>query len=585
MSTQANSDRQASRQMGEDELALLGEFIAEAIEHIDSIEAVALKLEASPGDDRSINTIFRGFHTIKGGAGFVGLRQIGELAHAAEDVLEHARHRRLELIGPTMDLVLQTADGIRSLVGSLDVVRSTGQLPADDPTADELVARLKRCARLEPADSPSAIEPMPATPANTEFSPPDVAESPPDGVDSIVRIKTQRLDALMNLIGELVVAELMVREAQEGSAGNSLAAQQLAHLHRITRELYDLSVSLRMVPIRATFQKMARAARDIGRKMGKEIELKISGEDTELDRKLIEAIGDPLMHMVRNAIDHGIEPPEDRLRLRKARAGLIAFEARHEGGEILIEIRDDGGGLDRHRILTEARRAGLIEGGEELTDRDVWAFVFHPGLSTAENLTEVSGRGVGMDVVKRNVEALRGSIEIQSSQGAGTLFRVRLPLTLAVIDTLAVGVGAERYLLPITSIEESIQPTPDQLRHAPGVGEMCLVRGKPLPLVRLGELFGVDGQKPGHGGAIAVVVRDGQRRCCLLVDALLGQQQVVLKPMGPLVGDPLGICGGTVLGDGRIALVLDVPGLVRRAAGRQQKLQARSHDRLSGVHA
>lgn len=551
--------------------------MAEAIEHVSSIEAAALKLEGSPGDSVSIDTIFRGFHTIKGGAAFIGLGQIGRLAHAAEEIIQNARDGRLQLIGPAMDVLLEAADGVRCLVSGLDVVRSTGEVPEDDPRLHDLMSRLQRCGNLQAA-APQAAEPVKA-----RLSESDPVASPPAAADSFVRIKTQRLDALMNLVGELVVAELMARESQEACRGDSVSAQRSAHLGRITRELYDLSVSMRMIPIRATFQKMARAARDMSRKMQKEIELKISGQETEVDRKIVETVSDPLMHMVRNAVDHGVESAEERIRAGKSRVGIIAIDARHEAGEIVIEIRDNGRGLDRQRILAAAQVAGLVAAGEEVRDPEVWGFVFHPGLSTAQDVTEISGRGVGMDVVKRNVEALRGRIEIESVPGAGTAFTVRLPLTLAVIDAFAVGVGSERYLLPTSSIEECVQPTAGQIVRAPGMPEMCLIRGKPIPLIRLGELFEIPANGSAQGDAIAVVVRDGQRRCCLLVDTLLGQHQVVLKSMGESIESVPGFSGGAVLGDGRIALVFDVPGLVRRCETNRRKTPSAARNTLAGV--
>ncbi len=336
--------------MDEDEHSLLREFISEAIEHVDSVEAAALRLESSPGDSSSVNTIFRGFHTIKGGAGFLSFPQIGLLAHAAEGVLEVARQGRLTLHGPTMDLVLEAADRVRSMVKALDPHESNGvnDVATDEAWLSDLVERLERCARLEPStfseSAPNAAELEVADRATPDTRRPPTSEEPlpitldpaSGGVDAVVKITTERLDALINLVGELVVAELMVRDsvsemhgvrADGGddvdamSAAEARAPRHLADLGRITRELYDLSVSMRMVPIHSTFQKMARAARDLGRKTGKELELQVRGGETELDRKLVESIADPLMHMVRNAIDHGIEPPDDRATAGKPRGG------------------------------------------------------------------------------------------------------------------------------------------------------------------------------------------------------------------------------------------------------------------------
>jgi two-component system chemotaxis sensor kinase CheA len=321
-------------------------------------------------------------------------------------------------------------------------------------------------------------------------------------------------------------------------------------------------MSMRMVPILGVFQKMSRLVRDLSSKFGKQLELELAGGETELDRNVVEAISDPLVHMVRNAADHGIEAPADREKAGKSRVGRIHLRAFHQAGNIVIEITDDGKGINRKRVRQKAIEAGVVRPDQELSEQETLALIFHAGLSTAEKVTDVSGRGVGMDVVKRNVEALRGRIDIASVEGSGSTFTIRLPLTLAVIDGLVIRVGRERYVVPILSVERSLRPKPDQLSTVQGRGEMCMVRDTLLPLYRLHRLFDVPGAMQDPSQALVVIVQDDVRRCCLLVDELLGQQQVVIKTLGQGVGAVRGVSGGAILGDGNVSLILDVPGLV-----------------------
>jgi two-component system chemotaxis sensor kinase CheA len=349
----------------------------------------------------------------------------------------------------------------------------------------------------------------------------------------------------------------------------------MGHLAKITRELQDLSMSMRMVPIHGVFQKMARLVRDLGRKFGKEINLEVVGGETELDRNVVEAISDPLVHMVRNSVDHGIETPDLRTQSGKSRAGRVELKAYHQAGNIVIDITDDGKGLNKKRILQKAIQAGIVREGQELSEQEIFKLIFHAGLSTAEKVTDVSGRGVGMDVVRKNVEALRGRIDITSVEGKGSTFTIRLPLTLAVIDGMVVRVGDERYIIPITTIEQSIQPKPDQVSTVQGRGEVCMVRGDLIPLFRLHRIFNVKPKTENPCESLVVIVQDNDRRACLLVDELLGQQQVVIKSLGERAAAK-GISGGAILGDGNVSLILDIPGLMELAAeqGGRRRLAA-----------
>jgi len=393
------------------------------------------------------------------------------------------------------------------------------------------------------------------------------AKSKKLAAEATVKVTTLRLDSLINMVGELVIAQSMVSEnISHHFKENQHLSRNVRHLNKITRELQELSMSMRMVPVQGVFQKMARLVRDLSRKAGKEIDFVMTGADTELDRNVVEAIADPLVHMVRNSVDHGIELPKDREKTGKNGTGRIGLKAFHQGGNIVIEITDDGKGLDRERILNKAIANGIVREDQELTDQDVYRLIFHAGLSTAEKVTDISGRGVGMDVVRKNIEALRGRVDIDSAPGRGSIFSIRLPLTLAVIDGQVITVGKENFILPILAVEQNLRPTPQQLSTVNGgSGEMIMIRGNLLPLLRLYRLFDIESETTDPCDALVAVVTDGDRRCCLLVDDLLGQQQVVIKSLGQYLGAIRGVSGGAILGDGSVSLILDVPGLIGMA--------------------
>jgi two-component system chemotaxis sensor kinase CheA len=553
-----------------DDASLAVEFITEATGHLESAEANLLKLEESR-DPETINAIFRSFHTIKGVAGFLNLKQIGALAHAAENLLDLARKGKVEIVGTNVDIVLESIDQLKALLVALQNALGTGEAIAAQPALPGLISRLHAAAAGESTTAAKAE--APATVA------PDVQSAPENALDAkgpgsargvtseaTVKVATDRLDSLINTVGELVIAQSMVsQDVLALSAGSQRVQRNVAHLSKIARELQELSMSMRMVPIQGVFQKMARLARDTARKAGKEIDFQMVGGETELDRNVVEAISDPLVHMVRNSVDHGVEPADKRVAQGKSRAGLVQLKAYHEAGNIVIEITDDGRGLNKQRLVEKAIAAGIVQPGEQLADQEIFKLVFHPGLSTAEKITDISGRGVGMDVVKRNVEALRGRIDIASSEGKGSTFTIRLPLTLAVIDGLVVRIGQHRYIIPILTVEQSLRPTSAQISTIQGRGEMCSLRGRLLPLYRLYRLFGVTPTTEDPTQALVVIVQDDDRRACLLVDELVGQQQVVIKSLGESLGTVQGVSGGAILGDGSISLILDVAGLIKMA--------------------
>lgn len=565
---------EAERPVTAEDMPLVQEFIAEALSHLETAEAQLLALEADPDNSEAVNAIFRSFHTIKGVAGFLNLRQIGALSHYAENLLDLARKGELRLADAASELVLESVDAAKRLLLSLDAAAKRGEPPPVDEQLPRLLQRLQHCAATRGAESGAATPTVATNKASSspaasagEPAAPAQSKSGSSG-DATVKVATDRLDALINMVGELVIAQSMVsQDVRAANASSQRLGRNMSHLGKITRELQDLSMSMRMVPIQGVFQKMSRLSRDLAKKSGKMIEFSVIGGETELDRNVVEAISDPLVHMVRNSADHGIEPPDDRERAGKPRAGRVQLRAFHQAGKIVIEISDDGRGLNKKKILKKAMDAGIVREGEDLTEQQIYQLIFHAGLSTADKITDVSGRGVGMDVVKKNVEALRGRIDIASNEGRGTTFSVHLPLTLAVIDGMIIRVGNERYIVPITSIQQSMRPKADQISTIQGRGEMLLVRGDLMPLFRLYNLFNVMPKTQDPTDALMVIVQDDLQRCCLMVDELLGQQQVVIKSLGEGIGSVPGVSGGAILGDGSISLILDVPGLIRLATG------------------
>ncbi len=405
---------------------------------------------------------------------------------------------------------------------------------------------------------------------------------PAGGASSSIRVDINKIDTLINMVGELVITQSMLSMlGEEGEEGDDKSASDreertrdgLAQLERHTRELQESVMQIRMVPISFTFSRFPRLVHDLSSKMGKKIELVMTGENTEVDKTVIEKIGDPLVHLVRNSLDHGLEMPDERIAAGKPEIGTVQLNAFHKGGNIVIEIRDDGRGLNRDKILSKAIENGLIAEEHGLTDREIYELIFMPGFSTADVVSDVSGRGVGMDVVRRNINELGGGIEIESTPGKGSAIIIRLPLTLAILDGQSVIVGDETYIIPLVSIVESIQVREEQINRVAGRGETFKLRDEYLPVVRLHEIFDIAQPKAKELGEGLLVVVEGEgRNCGLFVDDLLGQQQVVIKSLEANYGKVDGISGATILGDGSVALILDIQGLMRLA--REGRLDA-----------
>jgi two-component system chemotaxis sensor kinase CheA len=389
---------------------------------------------------------------------------------------------------------------------------------------------------------------------------------------SVIRVDTERLDALMNLVGEIVIAEsqaVKIANELEGEEGERLQTA-LHELQRLASDLQDQVMGVRMMPIGPTFKQFARFVRDTARELDKQVDFVISGEETEMDKTVIEQIADPLKHLIRNCLDHGLEPSEERREAGKLEKGRLELRASHQGDNVVVEVIDDGRGIDRRKLLAKATAAGLLEEGQTLDDDQVLQLIFHPGLSTSDAVSSLSGRGVGMDVVKRNVEALRGRVEVESVEGAGSLLRVRLPLTLAIIEGMVVSVSGNPYVLPVLSIVESVQVERDALKTVSGQGEMLCFRGEYLPLFRLYDWLGHVPLITDPMAGIVVVVEDSGGRRALVADELLGQQQVVIKSLEDNFTNLPGISGATILPEGNVALIIDTAGLYRHCEGMQR---------------
>ncbi len=553
------------------DLALLGEFVTESLEHIENIESGLLDLEADPDDTEAVNAVFRGFHTIKGSAGFLGLGHVQRLAHRAETLLDRVREGEIRLTGGYADLALESGDMLKDMLAELQELQEGEEPPAPPEALSDLLARL-----TDPEAAGITEDTGEVTPAVARVGDILVAEGKADrepvevaagaGGEASVRVRTDRLDALINMVGELVIANAMLDQDQElRTLGTHGVTRKVDQISKITRELQRVSMSLRMVPLRGTFQKMARLVRDLARKAGKQVQFVTEGEDTEIDRNMVEALADPLLHMVRNAVDHGIESAEERAASGKPEAGTVTLRAYHEAGNVVIELEDDGKGLDRESILSKAVRQGIVDANKDLSDEEVFKLIFEAGLSTAEQITDVSGRGVGMDVVRRNIESLRGRVEIASTRGQGSTFSIRVPLTLAIIDGMLLRVGTERYVLPTVVIQQAFRAEPHQLSTVTGRGEMVMFRGDLIPVIRLDRLFGIAGASEDICEGVLVVAEHEGELSALAADELLGQQQIVIKSLGEGLGDVPEVSGSAILGDGRVGLILDVGGILEVA--------------------
>lgn len=537
---------------------LIATFVAECDENLGTLEQLLVVLESSGGDREIIDTIFRCAHTLKGNAATLGLESVTRIAHVMEDVLDGVREGRVAVTRDLVSLLLQASDRLRQRIPESLAGRDT----LDSSTA-QMLQRLRAAGTSGGSGMETGMYSGPEQKASGSLSAPSTSRR--------LRVDMAKLDRLLNLTGELVIASGRARNAAEAVSVRSErehVLECLEDIDRLFRDLQEQVTRVRMVPIGLALEPHKRTVRDVAEAAGKDVRVLIEGAHVEVDAAVIELIKDSLTHMIRNAVDHGIESESVRLAAGKSAIGTVALRASHDAGAIVIEVADDGGGLDREGILARARRRGIIAPGENPSENEIDRLIFLPGFSTAEVVSEISGRGVGMDVVYRNVGALRGTIDVRSVRGVGLTLSIRLPLTLAILDGMAVEAGGERFVLPMQSVEECLE-LPSSPRGSDGSGLMDF-RGAPLPYIRLSHFY----ELPSVPSAreCVVVVKCGGELLGIAADQLLGEVKAVMKPAGNLFRGIAGISGTTLFGDGRVGLIVDPMPILREAARRQSAL-------------
>ncbi len=591
------------------ELELKTGFLEEATQLLEEAEQCFLNLEKASDDSSILEKIFRLAHNIKGSSKAVGFDSLGAFTHEFESFLLKCKNGAIPITPATVSLLLKCNDHICQTVEALKADASAtldnGPLiselqnfsdspaPAADeahaPEAEETIApeeiQAYATAAAEPdfsqlteiaqaslappaaAQAPAAATAPPAPKSASPAQPPAGGAGPSAQADESIRVSLARLERLLNFVGELVILQTVLREQSLG--GNLQLLRKTVHqMGKVTKEVQDISMSLRMIPIKQTFQKMQRIVRDTSSILGKKVDLTLEGEETEVDKTVLEALGDPLVHLVRNAVDHGIEAPEARGAAGKSEKGKVALRAFHQSGKLVIEITDDGGGISADRLRQKAIEKGILKPGQTISDRDAVHLIFHPGFSTKAQVTEVSGRGVGMDVVKTNIEQMQGEVLVETEVGKGSVFKIVLPLTLAIIDGMVVRCGDDRFVIPLAHVHESLKPGPNDIQKTTGVGEVLLLRGENLPVVRLNRIL--HEKSAAKAGAeenrqqIAIIVRTEQNPFAAIVDDIIGQHQVVIKKLGSEVQHIKGYSGSAVLGDGKPALILELGELINR---------------------
>ena len=532
-------------------------FLVESEEGLQLMEQSLIAVENDPNNADLLDAIFRVAHTIKGNASALDFPELASFAHVVEDLLEAIRRKQVTISKARISLILNAVDALRALVPA--AAEGNDRL---SPSHQEIMRKISEeiAGGGEAQVAVHEVPPPNASAALTENS---------GGRNRTLRVDVAKLDHMLNLTGEIAIAQGRLRRMIEQLG--SEAGREILDLQRETEGLYqqlqEQVMNVRMVPVGPLFQQLVRAVRDLSHSHNKLARLEIVGAEVEVDTRVLEQLKDPLLHMIRNAVDHGIETPEVRHAQGKNACGVLQLRAFHSAGNILIQLSDDGAGFNRQRILSKAKSLGWIEDGDKLSDQDVFRMVFNAGFSTAEQVTDLSGRGVGMDVVRRNIDSLHGNIEIQSVAGEGATITLRLPLTLAIIEGFSVVAGGETYVIPLEMISECLTLPEEQISG--NKGGVISLRGEPLPYVRLREVLGSGGQ-PSERENVVVLQYEGGR-AGLAVDELLGESQAIIKPLNRLFQKVRTISGSTILGDGRVALILDVATLMREAISQHQE--------------
>ncbi len=561
------------------EMALVGEFITECSELIEMAEGALLDLEESPDNEELINTVFRAFHTIKGTSAFMGLDPISEFTHFVETLLSMVREGDLPFDRACADINFESIDILNKMLKIVEVAE--GGDPLHKPAQYDSMISVLHSISEEGKKPAKALEEMRAKQAEAPEASSDVevvtdsVDTDPDNAsvdkitsksesESSVRVSVSRLDRLIDMVGELVIAHSVVAQ-DKAIPKDSELQKKVNHATKILRELQDTSLTLRMVPLKATFHKMNRLVRDLSRKAGKQVKFSTFGEDTEIDRNMVDVINEPLIHMLRNSLDHGIEEPEERLKAGKDANAELSLSASQEGGKVVIEIKDDGRGINKDVILNKAIEKGLVDPEKKLTEKEIYNLIFLPGFSSAEKVTDLSGRGVGMDVVRRSIEQLQGKVDVSSELGKGTTITIELPFTLAITDGMLVRVGSERFIVPTINIDMTFRAKESDMFTMMGNSEQVNFRGQSVPVIRLHEQFEINGAKESLLEGTLLIIKNNNRRYALLVDEVIGQQQLVGKSIHMLT-KMSHISGGAILGDGRVGLILDTAALMDSAA-------------------
>jgi len=542
-----------------DREAVLASFLVESEEGLAVMEQALVQMESSPSDPELLHTIFRVAHSIKGNATSLQLGELAGFSHVVEDLLDVFREQQALPSGEVISLLLKAVDELRAMVSNASGgprALTAAQQGLRKEIAREVEKRSKRVVTSKGASADSGAAAR--------------VDSLPAAGHRTLRADVDKLDHMLNLTGEIVIAQGRLRQMIEKL--DSEQGRAILEMHREAERLYmDLQsevMSIRMVPVGPLFRQFVRSVRDLAKSHGKLARLEVIGGDVEVDTTVLEQLKDPLLHLVRNAVDHGLETPAEREKQGKNACGLIRLSAAHSAGNIVVTLQDDGAGFDRARILEKAKRLGLVSAQDELRDQDIYGLVFQAGFSTAESVTDLSGRGVGLDVVRRNIDLLRGTVEISSTAGKGSTITIRLPLTLAIIEGFSVRVGAETFVVPLEHVTECTELPAEQ--RSPQASGILSLRGTAVPYVRLRRVFSVSGEAPKRENI--VVVKINEFHAGIAVDELLGGMQAVVKPLGRAFRGVTGIAGSTVLGDGRVGLIIDVPSLMRGVM--QSNLQA-----------
>ncbi len=607
--------------MNEFEKEVKLDFLAEAIQLLDDAEQAFLALESDKNNANLMNEIFRLAHNLKGTSRAVGFGDVAEFTHEMENLILKIKEGKVEITDQVVSLLLECNDHVSVMIKMLNMdlesrfdskeiiakilAALNGELPSAEaapvvahdaqPEMQEETISAEDIALLEsfennlnaPAETeariltmeqkeeraasffPSEASKPKATPVSAAPAPSssgsggDHKKAPPaggakgGGEDDSIRVSLSRVEMLNNVVGELVIIQTVLNQHRD-EVQNSLMLKSLSHLAKLSKEIQNISMSLRMVPLKQTLQKMQRIVRDTSKALNKKVHLELIGEETEIDKTVLEHLADPLVHIVRNAVDHGLESTEGRLAAGKDEEGRVSIKAFHEGNNLVIEIRDDGKGINPKIIREKAIEKGVISANATMSDDDLVNLIFHPGFSTKSEVSEISGRGVGMDVVKTNIEKLSGEVKVVTELGKGSVFKVVLPLTLAIIEAMVTKIGDERYIIPLGQVYESLSPTPDIVHHVNGVGDCLKIRGEVLPLFKISKALQRNmAEKPLHQ-QIAIIVNSEERNFAVLVDDILHQQQVVIKKLGDEIKNQKGFMGSSILGDGRPAFILDL---------------------------